>query len=257
MLLAACDRPQTPAGGEEASSGDGAPAPDASSPVLTETAEPAKVSAAPVPLMPVSSVPFTGASRASEGDPSVLTDMSLTSASVARQRSTQDLIPAPAASPAQPMPGDVDRERFVVPDKRPAANLELLVDVLASMGSPNKLPLLKKVTARYEITPVGSAARLTVPLRCQQPPPETEQAPGAGEIAFVRQRYTLPDEDTSRLIEGPVRTGNALAAITEAPEDVRFDAGARSDPTTRPDAAQCGRPESQSAPGLPRTIPLT
>ncbi len=78
------------------------------------------------------------------------------------------------------------------------------------------------VTAIYELIPVGSDARFTEPLRYQAQPPA--EAAGADEIAFVRLRYKLPEEDSSKLMEVPVPATEALATITAAPEDVRFAA---------------------------------
>ncbi len=71
------------------------------------------------------------------------------------------------------------------------------------------------VTAIYEITPVGSPARLSDPLRYADP---AEPAHGAdGELAFLRLRYKEPGEDTSRLIELPITPGMGAAST-----DTRF-----------------------------------
>ena len=53
------------------------------------------------------------------------------------------------------------------------------------------------VTAIYEITPVGSPAQLTDPLRYQ---PSTV-ADVSGEIGYVKLRYKVPGESTSQLLE--------------------------------------------------------
>jgi Ca-activated chloride channel family protein len=57
------------------------------------------------------------------------------------------------------------------------------------------------VTALYEVTPKGSKGQLVDPLRYG-----TAEQVGtpAGEYAFVKIRYKLPDEDKSRLITQPV-----------------------------------------------------
>ncbi len=60
-----------------------------------------------------------------------------------------------------------------------------------------------QVTALYEVTPVGSDAVMTDALRYQAP------AAGAGdaasdELGFLKLRYKLPGQDTSRLIEQPI-----------------------------------------------------
>ena len=53
------------------------------------------------------------------------------------------------------------------------------------------------VTAIYEITPVGSPAQLSDPLRYQA----AQTASDSDEIGFLRLRYKLPGETESRLIE--------------------------------------------------------
>jgi Ca-activated chloride channel family protein len=67
------------------------------------------------------------------------------------------------------------------------------------------------VTAIYEITPKGSAAQLVDTLRYQQ---NAASAAGgtADEYGFLRIRYKLPGQDTSRLIETPISTSNEAGA---------------------------------------------
>mgnify|MGYP000629469691 CR=1 FL=1 len=76
------------------------------------------------------------------------------------------------------------------------------------------------VTAIYEITPVGGPT-FTEPLRYQDraPAPST-----ASELAFLRIRYKLPGEDTSRLIERPITNADAVADIARASESTRWAA---------------------------------
>ncbi|HUL05347.1 MAG TPA: VWA domain-containing protein [Candidatus Acidoferrum sp.] len=78
-----------------------------------------------------------------------------------------------------------------------------------------------EVTALYEITPVGSPARLDDPLRYG-----TQTAPAAAdrgsEYAFLRLRYKLPGEQASRLIERPVTRSDEYAGIDRAPAEARF-----------------------------------
>ncbi|KUF10622.1 vWA domain-containing protein [Pseudoponticoccus marisrubri] len=57
-----------------------------------------------------------------------------------------------------------------------------------------------QVTALYEITPVGSDARLTDPLRYSAAAPAGE----TDELGFLRLRYKAPGEAESRLIETPI-----------------------------------------------------
>jgi Ca-activated chloride channel family protein len=75
------------------------------------------------------------------------------------------------------------------------------------------------VTAIYEIVPVGGRT-FDDPLRYQQqaaPPPGT-----ASELAFLRIRYKLPGQNTSRLIERPITNADAYASIDRAPESTRW-----------------------------------
>ncbi len=66
------------------------------------------------------------------------------------------------------------------------------------------------VTAIYEVTPVGSPARLTDPLRYQA----DEVASTSDELGFLRLRYKAPGTATSRLIERPITSD--LAPSPEA-----------------------------------------
>ena len=75
------------------------------------------------------------------------------------------------------------------------------------------------VTAIYEITPVGGPT-FTEPLRYQNrtvAPPST-----ANEYAFLRIRYKLPGQDTSRLIERPITNADYVADIARANESARW-----------------------------------
>jgi Ca-activated chloride channel homolog len=67
------------------------------------------------------------------------------------------------------------------------------------------------VTAIYEITPKGSSAALVDNLRYQN-----NAAPAisdtASEYGFLRIRYKLPGEDTSKLIETPIGAANEVGA---------------------------------------------
>jgi Ca-activated chloride channel family protein len=56
------------------------------------------------------------------------------------------------------------------------------------------------VTAIYEITPVGSPAQLSDPLRYQA----AETTSDSDELGFLRLRYKLPGETESRLIEAAI-----------------------------------------------------
>jgi Ca-activated chloride channel homolog len=80
------------------------------------------------------------------------------------------------------------------------------------------------VTAIYEITPVGSAARMVEPSRYAK---EAKEASDAKRIAaigtsteygFLKIRYKLPDSNTSDLIEQPI-----LVASRDVPANVQRD----------------------------------
>ena len=80
------------------------------------------------------------------------------------------------------------------------------------------------VTAIYEITPAGAKQRQIDPLRYQtERDRSTPSTIGRGdEMAFVKLRYKLPGETTSRLIEQPVRAADAVAKFDAAPAEQRF-----------------------------------
>lgn len=77
------------------------------------------------------------------------------------------------------------------------------------------------VTALYEITPVGSKAKLVDDLRYK---PAEKPAPAGqeGEYAFVKIRYKLPGGDSSRLIAQPVDARGEYKALEQAPQEARF-----------------------------------
>jgi len=79
------------------------------------------------------------------------------------------------------------------------------------------------VTAIYEITPVGSDARLVDDLRYSKAE-QVKKQDSKGEYAFLRIRYKLPDEDTSRLIERAIGGGDEYKGADKAPADMRFAA---------------------------------
>lgn len=76
------------------------------------------------------------------------------------------------------------------------------------------------VTALYELTPVGAAASVDS-LRYGQPPARTAVSPGGKELAFVKLRYKLPGEATSRPMEVAV-SATPLQPIRNASTDFRF-----------------------------------
>ena len=74
------------------------------------------------------------------------------------------------------------------------------------------------VTAIYEIVPVGGAT-FNDPLRYQD---QRATPSTASEIAFLRIRYKLPGQDTSRLIERPITQRDVVSDIAQAPESTRW-----------------------------------
>jgi Ca-activated chloride channel homolog len=77
------------------------------------------------------------------------------------------------------------------------------------------------VTALYEITPVGSRAQMTDPLRYGG---RIDVRPAESEIAFVKIRYKLPNEDESKLIARPVAQADVVSDFSRLPLDYRFAA---------------------------------
>jgi Ca-activated chloride channel family protein len=77
------------------------------------------------------------------------------------------------------------------------------------------------VTALYEIAPAGSAARLSEDLRYGQARPAAAPAQSS-EYGFLKIRYKLPREETSRLIEQAISTENEVADLSKATDDARF-----------------------------------
>lgn len=78
------------------------------------------------------------------------------------------------------------------------------------------------VTAIYELTPVGSLAVLNDDLRYQPKPEVDTTAANTSEYGFLKLRYKLPDEDTSKLITTPVSVANEVDGLTSVSDDHRF-----------------------------------
>ena len=77
------------------------------------------------------------------------------------------------------------------------------------------------VTAIYELTPVGSGASLIDPNRYAQNERAADSRVSRNEYGFLKIRYKLPDEQTSRLLERPIplKPGSQSAAVER---EVRF-----------------------------------
>jgi Ca-activated chloride channel family protein len=77
------------------------------------------------------------------------------------------------------------------------------------------------VTAIYEITPVGSSAKLVDDKRyAAQPKMVSDKTPG--DFGFLKLRYKLPGETTSKLIDRPITDRDLIKDIAMAPESTRF-----------------------------------
>ncbi|MBT8455031.1 MAG: VWA domain-containing protein [Alphaproteobacteria bacterium] len=80
-----------------------------------------------------------------------------------------------------------------------------------------------RVTAIYEVTPVGSPATRIEPLRYGSP--DVTVADGSDEIGFLRLRYKTPGESRSQLIETPILPGSDDANDDSiGSDDIRFSA---------------------------------
>ena len=85
------------------------------------------------------------------------------------------------------------------------------------------------VTAIYEITPVGAPAVAMPELRYGPSPAAAPAAPARiettakdAELGFLKLRYKLPAEETSRLIELPITAALGNGDVAAASDDVRF-----------------------------------
>ncbi len=76
------------------------------------------------------------------------------------------------------------------------------------------------VTALYEITPAGSKAQMSDPLRYGK----KVQSDPNGELAFLKIRYKLPDENTSHLITRPITGADEARDFAKLGIDLRFAA---------------------------------
>jgi Ca-activated chloride channel family protein len=82
------------------------------------------------------------------------------------------------------------------------------------------------VTAIYEITPKGSDTQLIDDLRygSNKDSGSVKPAGDHSEYAFLKIRYKLPEESTSREISAAIDKGNEYKKISDAPADSRFAA---------------------------------
>ncbi len=82
-----------------------------------------------------------------------------------------------------------------------------------------------RVTAFYEITPVGAKSQNVDPLRYSQA--KTAEAKpivdaNSDEYGFMKIRYKLPDSDTSTLVSTPITLRDEVASIDDVSKDMRF-----------------------------------
>ena len=79
------------------------------------------------------------------------------------------------------------------------------------------------VTALYEITPIGSPTVLNSPLRYGDDTPAPSEA-STSEIGFLKLRYKLPGNSTSKLLEQPVLESDMPKAGSVLERDSQFAA---------------------------------
>lgn len=79
------------------------------------------------------------------------------------------------------------------------------------------------VTALYEFRPASASGALIEPLRYQSEA-KPASADTTDEIAFLKIRYKLPDEDVSKLITTPIGADAVKDKIPDASNDTRFAA---------------------------------
>ncbi len=79
------------------------------------------------------------------------------------------------------------------------------------------------VTAIYEITTADSDTKLIDDLRYQKSKPAAETSFG-GEYGFLKMRYKLPQENTSKLITVPITTAMEVSSTANLSKDMRFAA---------------------------------
>jgi Ca-activated chloride channel family protein len=79
------------------------------------------------------------------------------------------------------------------------------------------------VTAIYEITPAAAAGKLVDPLRYgKKHGARAAPASHGDELCFVKLRYKLPGQSSSREIAHPVHAATTYGRFEAAPEDQRF-----------------------------------
>jgi len=82
------------------------------------------------------------------------------------------------------------------------------------------------VTAIYEVTPAGAEKKLDDELRYGKKGEARPAEVVSGEWGFLKLRYKLPKEETSRLISLPIDDSMAKKSLAETSDDVRFSIAA-------------------------------
>ncbi|MAT33710.1 MAG: hypothetical protein CMK06_00970 [Ponticaulis sp.] len=77
-----------------------------------------------------------------------------------------------------------------------------------------------RVTAIYEITPIGAKGMLDERRYQQSRTPRTDII--ANEFAFLKLRYKLPESETSKLIEVPITHEMKASSLSAAPQSTRL-----------------------------------
>ena len=82
------------------------------------------------------------------------------------------------------------------------------------------------VTAIYEVTPAGAEKKLNDALRYGKKAETRPAETASGEWGFLKLRYKLPKDETSRLITLPIEDSMEKKSLAEASDDVRFSVAA-------------------------------
>jgi Ca-activated chloride channel family protein len=123
----------------------------------------------------------------------------------------------------------IARDVRVQVEFNPAHVAEYRLIGYATVGDPNpgrksesgEIASGHAVTALYEITPVASSGPLSDPQRYGA---RTVAGETNGEVAFLKIRYRLPNEDVSRHITRAVTVRDVHADFADVPRDMRFAA---------------------------------
>jgi Ca-activated chloride channel family protein len=113
-------------------------------------------------------------------------------------------------------PAQVARYRLVGYENRDVADVDFRNDKVDA----GEIGAGTSVTAIYELTPVGSNARLIDPSRYNQQPQNV--AATSSEFAFLKMRWKQPGAETSKLIDRAITDKDTVSDIKSASESMRF-----------------------------------